>query len=70
MTTMEVPEVSQIRYRVFTDRGSSRAPAPFNRNLSQESQQDSTAQANVELTDRKPAGERDEIASSVVLGYN
>jgi hypothetical protein len=62
--------MSQIRYRILTERGSSRGPAPFSPKPSQDSQHDSTAHSNVDLTDRKPAGERDEIASSVVLGYN
>jgi hypothetical protein len=71
MTTMEVfKKMSQIRYRIFTERGSSRAPAPFNQKPSQDSEHDSTTRSNVDLTDRKPAGERDEIASSAVLGYN
>ena len=62
--------MSQIRYRIFTERGSSRAPAPFNQQRLQDSQHDSVAQSHADLTDRKPAGEGDEIAASVVLGYN
>lgn len=60
--------MSQIRYRVLTERGSSRVPAPFN--PERNAQHDAAAQSKVDLTDRKPAGERDEIAASVVLGYN
>jgi hypothetical protein len=67
---MEVQEMSQVRNRIFTERGSSRAPAPFGQKPSQDSQDRSTAQTDLDLTDRKPSGERDEITSSAVLGYN
>jgi hypothetical protein len=62
--------MSQIRYRIFTERGSSRAPVPFNQESPQDPQYDSKAQFNADLTDRKSACERDEIAASVILGYN
>jgi hypothetical protein len=62
--------MSQIRYRIFTERGSSRAPAPFDQGQLQDSQHDGKALGHADLTDRKPASERDEIAASVVLGYN
>jgi hypothetical protein len=62
--------MSQIRYRIFTERGSARAPAPFGEQRSHDSQDRTPAQSNRDLTDRKPAGDHDEIAASVVLGYN
>lgn len=60
--------MSQIRYRTFTEHGSSRVPPPFNPR--QDAQHDAAAQSKAGLTDRKQAGERDDIAASVVLGYN
>jgi hypothetical protein len=67
---MEVQEMSQIRNRVFTERGSSRASAPFGCKPAPDAPDRAAAQPTLQLTDRKPAGERDEVASSVVLGYN
>ena len=62
--------MSQIRNRIFTERGSSRASAPFTQKPPQDAKDHSASQSNLHLTDRKPSGEGDEIASSVVLGYN
>lgn len=61
--------MSRIRYRIFTERGNSRTPAPFDQGL-KDSQHDGKSLGHADLTDRKPANERDEIAASVVLGYN
>jgi hypothetical protein len=62
--------MSQIRNRVFTERGSSRAPAPFGQTPSRDGRDRSAAPQNLHLTDRKPSGELDETAWSVELGYN
>ncbi len=62
--------MSQVRSRTFTECGGSRNPAPFEHKLAQESQRGSNAPANGDLSDRRSAGEGDEIAASVVLGYN
>jgi hypothetical protein len=53
-----------------TERGGSRAPSPFEPKLVHDTKTGATVPSNADLTDRKPTGERDEIASSVVLGYN
>jgi len=55
---------------MFNERGSSRTPAPFEHKLAQDAQQATKVPSNLDLTDRRLAGERDEIAASVVLGYN
>lgn len=62
--------MSQIRSRMFTERSSSRAPSPFEPKIVQDTKIGASVPSNADLTDRKPTGERDEIASSVVLGYN
>lgn len=62
--------MSQVRSRTSTAPGTSRNPAPSEHHFAQKSQHGSNAPCDGDLGERKSAGERDEIAANVVLGYN
>jgi hypothetical protein len=62
--------MSRITNRIFTEYGSTRAPSPFGEKGSKDSNDGTALQNNRSGVDRKPSAERDEIAWSVVLGYN
>jgi hypothetical protein len=62
--------MSKIRNRLFTEYGSTRAPAPFGQKRAKDSHNSSAAGQSRNAMDRKVPRERDELAWSAVLGYN
>ena len=62
--------MSTIRNRMFSEWGSTRAPARVEDKQSHDAFDRAAAKQTRRAVDRKTASDRDEIAASVVLGYN